>query len=76
MKGEVFMKTVNIIAFVLTLFGAINWLLIGLFNWSFLGMFLGYTGIRILYVVYAVAAFWLLGSIAHSMMRRREARRA
>lgn len=64
------MKTLNIIAFVLVLLGAINWLLIGLFNWSFVAAIFGAgAGTRIVYIIYAIAGLWLLGKIAHSFMK-------
>ena len=54
------MKTLDIIAMVLVLVGALNWGLVGVFNWNLVGWIFGAMSVvaRIIYIVVGVAAIY------------------
>ena len=58
------MKITTIIAFTLTIIGALVWLLIGLFNFNLVGFIfgLGSTAVvsRIIYSLVGISALWLI----------------
>ncbi len=58
------MKITTIIAFCLTLIGAIVWLMVGLFNFNLVAMLFGYgTGAiisRIVYSLVGIAGIWMI----------------
>lgn len=58
------MKITTIIAFTLTIIGALVWLLIGLFNFNLVGFIFGLGGAavvsRIIYSLVGISALWLI----------------
>lgn len=59
------MKTLKIIAFVLTVIGAINWGLIGIFHFDLVASLLGETTLlsRIVYTLVGISGLYLLTTI-------------
>jgi len=58
------MNTVDWVAFVLVIIGALNWGLVGFFQWDLVAaIFGGMTGLiaRIIYALVGLAAFWMIG---------------
>ena len=67
---------VSVIAFILVIAGALNWLLIGIFSFDMIGFLLGPMSIvtRIIYGLVGVASLWLIGAgIANATKTRRYA---
>jgi len=56
------MQTWTKIALILTIVGALNWLLIGFFNWNVIGSIFGEkTGFtRFIYAIIGLAGIWLI----------------
>ncbi len=56
------MKITSILAFVLVIIGAINWLLVGLFKFNLVSMIFGATSIvsAIIYTLVGIAGLWLI----------------
>lgn len=56
------MRTLNIIALVLVIIGALNWLLVGLFTFDLVAAIFGtLTALsRIVYILVGIAGIWLL----------------
>lgn len=57
-----FMKYLHIVAFVLTVVGALNWGLVGLFNYNLVAMLFGSMPMveRLVYIAVGVSAVYLL----------------
>lgn len=55
------MKTVHIVAFVLTIVGGLNWLLVG-FGWNLVDAIFGVesVGSMIVYILVGLSAIWLI----------------
>ncbi len=65
------MNTVDWVAFVLVIIGALNWGLVGFFQWDLVAaIFGGMTGLiaRIIYALVGLAALWMIGSA--TMMKK------
>jgi uncharacterized membrane protein YuzA (DUF378 family) len=58
------MKITSIIAFILVIVGALNWLLIGLFDFNLVAFIFGMGPLaivaRIIYVLVGIAGLWLI----------------
>lgn len=57
---------VSIIAFIIVMFGSLNWLSIGFFQYDIVAGFFGYQGSlfsRIVYIIVGISACWLLFSV-------------
>mgnify|MGYP003295930774 CR=1 FL=1 len=56
------MKITSIIAFVLVIVGALNWLLIGIFNFNLVALLLGAATIwsAIVYTLVGLAGLWMI----------------
>ncbi len=56
------MKIVTVIAFILTLIGALNWLLVGVFSFDAVAWIFGAmsVGARIVYTLVGVGGIWML----------------
>ena len=56
------MKITSIIAFILAIVGAINWLLVGLFSFNLVGWALSFMPIlaSIVYVLVGLAGLWII----------------
>ncbi len=56
------MKVTTIIAFILVIIGALNWLLIGLFSFDLVAMIFGTMSIvsRIVYALVGLASLWVI----------------
>lgn len=57
------MFIVNIIAFVLTMIGCLNWGLVGIFNWNLVSAIFGAgmnVGSSIIYILVLLSAIWLI----------------
>jgi uncharacterized membrane protein YuzA (DUF378 family) len=56
------MRTLNIIALVLVIIGALNWLLVGLFTFDLVAAIFGTLSVlsRIVYILVGIAGIWLL----------------
>ena len=66
------MIIVNLVAFCLTLIGAINWGLIGIFDWNLVTAIFGAgltVGSRIVYILVFIAALWLIFYAIYGMGR-------
>lgn len=61
-EGESNMIIANLISYILVIVGALNWGLVGIFNWNLVeAIFGGFNvGSRIVYVLVAIAAIWLI----------------
>lgn len=61
-EGDIDMIIANLIAYILVLVGALNWGLVGIFNWNLVeAIFMGFNaGSRIVYILVAIAAIWLI----------------
>ena len=57
-----FMKITSILAFILVIVGALNWLLVGLFKFNLVSMIFGATSIvsAIVYTLVGIAGLWLI----------------
>ena len=55
------MKTVHVIAFILTIIGGLNWLLVA-FDWNLVDAIFGVgsTGSMIVYILVGLSAIWLI----------------
>lgn len=55
------MKTTHVIAFILTIIGGLNWLLVA-FNWNLVDAIFGEasTGSMIVYILVGLSAIWLI----------------
>lgn len=68
------MRTVNTIALILVLIGALNWLLVGLFGFDLVAAIFanGFgtlsVGSRIVYVLVGISGLWLLFSLLPSVV--------
>ena len=62
MKGELYMKTIDIIALVLVIIGALNWGLIGLFEFNLVDTLFGAMTIlsRLVYILVGIAGVWCI----------------
>ncbi|MBR3134486.1 MAG: DUF378 domain-containing protein [Clostridia bacterium] len=60
------MKTIDIIALVLVIIGAINWGLIGLFNFNLVDTLFGAMSLvsRIIYILVGISGLWSIRMIA------------
>ena len=57
------MIVANIIAFIITIIGALNWGLVGIFNWNLVSALFGAgrnLGSSIVYVLVFISAIWLV----------------
>lgn len=56
------MKTTTIIAFILVIVGALNWLLIGLFSFDLVAVIFGTMSVvsRIIYALVGLASLWVI----------------
>ena len=56
------MKITSILAFILVIVGAINWLLVGLFKFNLVSMIFGATSVvsAIIYILVGIAGLWLI----------------
>ncbi len=54
------MKTISIIAFVLTIIGALNWLLVGLFGFNLVSTIFGTATFmsNLIYILVGIAGLW------------------
>ncbi|MGI6701821.1 MAG: DUF378 domain-containing protein [Christensenellales bacterium] len=62
---------ITLIALILSIIGAINWLLVGIFNWNFVSFITGdYVVIaRIIYALVGLSGLWLLGYVIRKRFR-------
>ena len=56
------MKIVTVIAFILTLIGALNWLLVGVFSFDLVAWIFGAASVasRVIYTLVGVSGVWML----------------
>ncbi len=56
------MKTISIIAFILTIVGALNWLLVGLFGFNLVATIFGSATFmsNLIYILVGIAGLWLI----------------
>lgn len=57
---------ISIIAFIIAIFGCLNWLSIGMFQYDIVAGFFGYQGSifsRLIYIIIGVSACWLIFSV-------------
>ena len=56
------MKTTSIIAFILAIVGALNWLLVGLFRFNLVGWALSFLPMlsNVVYILVGLAGLWLI----------------
>lgn len=56
------MKITSVLAFILVIIGAINWLLVGLFKFNLVSMIFGATSLvsAIIYTLVGIAGLWLI----------------
>ncbi len=56
------MKTINIIAYVLTIVGALNWLLVGLFNFNLVTSIFGTATFmsNLIFILVGISGLWLI----------------
>ena len=61
----VFMKIIDKIALVITIIGAINWLLIGLFSFNLVDTIFGAMSIisRIVYILVGISGLWCIKAL-------------
>ena len=59
------MKVLDIIALILVIIGAINWLLIGLFNFNLVDTLFGTMSIisRIVYILVGISGLWCIKAL-------------
>jgi uncharacterized membrane protein YuzA (DUF378 family) len=56
------MKTISIIAYILTIVGALNWLLVGLFGFNLVATIFGSATFmsNLIYILVGIAGLWLI----------------
>ncbi len=56
------MKIINVIAYVLTIVGALNWLLVGIFNFNLVSTIFGTATFfsNLIYILVGIAGLWLI----------------
>lgn len=56
------MKIINVIAYVLTIVGALNWLLVGVFNFNLVSAIFGTATFlsSLIYILVGIAGLWLI----------------
>lgn len=57
-------KTINCVAIILVIIGALNWGLVGFFNWNFVTSVFGYGLGRVVYAIVGLAGLWSLSLIS------------
>lgn len=67
------MKTTTVIAFILVIIGALNWLLVGIFSFDLVAAIFGTMSVvsRIIYALVGVASLWITFYLfAYNPLRR------
>ena len=67
--GQIRMKTINLIAFIILVIGGLNWLTLGLFNADLVAMIAGSqiaALAKIVYILVGISALWLIFSAIYS----------
>ncbi len=56
------MKFINVLAYVLTIVGALNWLLVGIFNFNLVSAVFGTATFltNLIYILVGIAGLWLI----------------
>lgn len=62
---------ITLIALVLSIIGALNWLLVGLFDFNFVSFITGNMTViaRIIYALVGIAGLWMLGYLIRKRFR-------
>lgn len=62
---------ITLIALILSIIGALNWLLVGIFNWNFVTFITGdFTVLaRIIYALVGISGLWLIGFLIRKRFR-------
>ena len=68
----------SVIALVLVIIGALNWLLIGVFSFDLVSFLFGTMSVvsRVVYGLVGLAGIWLIGSAVVSAMKRDKTKKA